>query len=222
MKREGLQAQIAYFEERRDIMRYDEYRREDLVLATGVIEGACRYVVKERLDCAGMRWTLEGAERLLQLRCIELNGDWERFITWAENQTTQELVARKPVKLRHQKPKSSFKNLPKTGRIRGLRRNAPIGNPSYRRSLPTASCYGHAEQVGNLFDEWLVLLRHGVVPPLQILRERLVLRRRTLLSQRTASQCSGRCSNSFSRATAMAWLSGRVSLPRASSCRCFW
>ena len=83
MKRETIQTQLGYFEERRDMMHYDDYRREDLVLATGVIEGACRYVVKERLDCAGMRWTLQGAERLLQLRCIELNGDWEGFITWA-------------------------------------------------------------------------------------------------------------------------------------------
>jgi hypothetical protein len=113
MKRKVLQTQIDYFEERRDMMRYDEYRREDLVLATGVIEGACRYVVKERLDCAGMRWTLDGAERLLQLRCLELNGDWEGFITWAADQTTQELAVRKPVKLRHQKPNPRSRTSPK-------------------------------------------------------------------------------------------------------------
>ena len=95
------------------MMHYDDYRREDLVLATGVIEGACRYVVKERLDCAGMRWTLQGAERLLQLRCIELNGDWEGFITWASGETTQELATGKPVKLRHQKPKPSSRASPK-------------------------------------------------------------------------------------------------------------
>ena len=113
MKRETIQTQLGYFEERRDMMHYDDYRREDLVLATGVIEGACRYVVKERLDCAGMRWTLQGAERLLQLRCIELNGDWEGFITWASGETTQELATGKPVKLRHQKPKPSSRASPK-------------------------------------------------------------------------------------------------------------
>jgi hypothetical protein len=53
MKRKTIQTQIDYFEERRDMMHYDEYHRDDLVLATGVIEGACRYVVGERLDCAG-------------------------------------------------------------------------------------------------------------------------------------------------------------------------
>lgn len=105
-KRETLAKQIKYFEERADIMRYNEYHREDLVLATGVIEGACRYVVGERLDCSGMRWKIEGAEPLLQLRCIELNGDWDHFITWAAKSTTTELKNHKLVKLRHQKPKS--------------------------------------------------------------------------------------------------------------------
>jgi hypothetical protein len=105
-KRETLAKQIKYFEERTEIMRYNEYHREDLVLATGVIEGACRYVVGERLDCSGMRWKIEGAEPLLQLRCIELNGDWDHFITWAAKSTTTELKNHKLVKLRHQKPKS--------------------------------------------------------------------------------------------------------------------
>jgi hypothetical protein len=103
-KRETLRKCIAYFEERREIMHYDEYRRDDLVLATGVIEGACRYVVKERLDCAGMRWTPTGAERVLQLRCIELNGDWDAFIAWVAEQTAHELEARRLVQLRPQKP----------------------------------------------------------------------------------------------------------------------
>ncbi len=57
-----------------------------------------------------MRWKLQGAEPLLQLRCIELNGDWDRFITWAAETTTAELKNGKLVKIRHQKPKSKSKN----------------------------------------------------------------------------------------------------------------
>ena len=91
------------------MMRYDEYHREDLVLATGVIEGACRYVVGERLDCSGMRWKLEGAEPLLQLRCIELNGDWDEFIAWGADQTTAELKSGKLIKIRSPKPKFKSK-----------------------------------------------------------------------------------------------------------------
>lgn len=109
-KRETLAKQIEYFEERREMMRYDAYHREDLVLATGVIEGACRYVVGERLDCSGMRWKLEGAEPLLQLRCIELNGDWDQFTAWAADQTTADLKHGRIIKIRHQRPKPNSKN----------------------------------------------------------------------------------------------------------------
>ena len=95
------------------MMRYDQYHQEDPVLATGVIEGACRYVVGERLDCSGMRWKLEGAEPLLQLRCIELNGDWNKFIAWATDQTTAELKHGELVKIRHPRPKPKPKSTKK-------------------------------------------------------------------------------------------------------------
>ena len=67
-------------------MKYGELIERDLVIASGVIEGAARYVIGERLDCSGMRWITGRAEALLQLRCIELNGDWDRFCRWARNQ----------------------------------------------------------------------------------------------------------------------------------------
>jgi hypothetical protein len=112
-KREGLQKHIEFYESRREMMQYDKYHRDDLVLATGVIEGACRYVIGERLDCSGMRWTLAGAEPLLQLRCIELNGDWSRFITWVSEETTAELQHGTLVRLRSPKPKSHSRNTTK-------------------------------------------------------------------------------------------------------------
>jgi len=108
-KREELEKQIAYFEEREPIMHYDEYQRADLVLATGVIEGACRYVIGERLDCSGMRWGLPGAEPLLQLRCLEVNGDWGAFINWAEGAYQAEQLEQKLVQVRYKKPKPNKK-----------------------------------------------------------------------------------------------------------------
>jgi hypothetical protein len=105
-KREGLQKLIEYYESRQDMMQYDKYYRDDLVLATGVIEGACRYVIGERLDCSGMRWTLAGSEPLLQLRCIELNGDWSSFSSWLSEQTTAELHQGTLVRLRSSKSES--------------------------------------------------------------------------------------------------------------------
>jgi len=108
-KREELEKQIAYFDEREPIMHYDEYQRADLVLATGVIEGACRYVIGERLDCSGMRWGLAGAEPLLQLRCLEVNGDWGAFIDWAQNVYQADQLKQKLVQVRCKKPKPKEK-----------------------------------------------------------------------------------------------------------------
>ena len=82
-KRKRLAEAISYLEARVERMNYDWLDREDLELATGSVEGAVRYVVGERFDCAGMRWIKQRAERLLQLRCIELNGHWEEFTDFA-------------------------------------------------------------------------------------------------------------------------------------------
>ncbi len=99
-KRNVLDEQLRYFTERRAIMRYGEYHRAGLVLATGVIEGACRYVVAERLDCSGMRWSLDGAQPVLQLRCIELNGDWEQFMEWVTTESSEAMISGKAVQVR--------------------------------------------------------------------------------------------------------------------------
>ncbi len=103
-KRQVLDEQIGYIEARRDMMRYDEYRRQDLALASGVVEGAARYVVGERLDCSGMRWGVEGAELLLRLRCLELNGQWEDFIAWVERQNCTALNNQQKVLIRLANP----------------------------------------------------------------------------------------------------------------------
>jgi hypothetical protein len=48
-------------------------------IATGVIEGACRHIVKDRMDITGARWGLEGAEAVLKLRLLRSNGDWDHY-----------------------------------------------------------------------------------------------------------------------------------------------
>jgi hypothetical protein len=82
-KRDALSDLIGYLDKRLSMMAYKDLIDEDMVIASGIVEGAARYVVGERLDCSGMRWIPERAEVLLHLRCIELNGDWERFFAWS-------------------------------------------------------------------------------------------------------------------------------------------
>ena len=103
-RRQALTKNINYLEPRLAMMRYHEWRQQDLVLASGQVEGAVRHVVGERLDCAGMRWIPGRAEALLHLRCIELNGDWDTFIAWTARQYQARLINREPVLIRTNQP----------------------------------------------------------------------------------------------------------------------
>jgi hypothetical protein len=68
-----------YFENHLHRMRYDEYLREGYPIATGVIEGACRHLVKDRMERSGMRWTLEGAQAMLNVRSTIASSYWNEF-----------------------------------------------------------------------------------------------------------------------------------------------
>lgn len=63
------------------LMHYEEALGDGLPIATGVIEGACRYLVKDRMDRTGARWSLTGAEAVLRLRAIRASGDFDAY--WA-------------------------------------------------------------------------------------------------------------------------------------------
>jgi hypothetical protein len=58
-------------------LRYDEALAAGLPLATGVVEGACRHLVKARMDAA--RWSLEGAEAVVRLRALLMSGDFDQY-----------------------------------------------------------------------------------------------------------------------------------------------
>ena len=74
-----------YLQNRLHMMFYNELRAEDLEVASGVVEGAVRHVIGKRFDNGSMRWIRERAEALLQLRCIEINGDWDAFIAFTRS-----------------------------------------------------------------------------------------------------------------------------------------
>lgn len=78
-KRKKLEKACVYLKNNEQRMRYGEYLEAGYPVATGVIEGACRHLVKDRMERAGMRWQVPGAQAMLQLRAIYTNGDWEAF-----------------------------------------------------------------------------------------------------------------------------------------------
>lgn len=60
-------------------LKYDCYLNAGFPIATGVIEGACRHLVKDRMDITGARWSLTGAEAVLRLRSLHVSGDWDEY-----------------------------------------------------------------------------------------------------------------------------------------------
>ena len=90
-KLEKIQTIIHYLKNNQDRMRYDEYLAAGYPIASGVIEGACRHVVKDRLERTGMTWTMEGAQAMLALRCIHLSDAWDDFIKFRVEHETERL-----------------------------------------------------------------------------------------------------------------------------------
>jgi hypothetical protein len=78
-KKRTLAKVVGYLERNRDHMQYDQYLRAGYPIGSGVIEGACRHVIKDRMERAGMLWTLDGASALLRLRVVHTNGHWEDY-----------------------------------------------------------------------------------------------------------------------------------------------
>ena len=78
-RREEIATVCGYFEKHADRMRYDEYLAAGYPIATGVIEGACRHLVKDRMERSGMRWRLAGAQPMLHVRAVYQSSYWDDF-----------------------------------------------------------------------------------------------------------------------------------------------
>jgi len=90
-RRERLQQVINYLTKRLDKMDYKSLREQDLEISSGAVEGAVNHVIAKRFDCGGMRWIRERAEALLQLRCIDVNNDWDDFISYVHDKTSRRM-----------------------------------------------------------------------------------------------------------------------------------
>ena len=77
-KRKTLNAVANYLYRNRSRMRYHEYLANGWPIASGPVEGACKNLIKDRMERSGMRWTEQMAEAIVQLRAIWLSGDFDR------------------------------------------------------------------------------------------------------------------------------------------------
>src|SRR5947207_8244965 len=76
-ERKGADEAADYLSNKKPYLRYHHALRAGWPIATGIIEGACRHIVKDRLDITGARWGLSGAEAILTLRALLTNGDFD-------------------------------------------------------------------------------------------------------------------------------------------------
>ena len=94
--RDRLERIHGYFDRHRDRIHDDRYLAAGYPIASGVIEGACRHGVEDRMERAGMHWTLPGAQALLNLRCVALNDEWAPFMNHYIQTETARLYANLP------------------------------------------------------------------------------------------------------------------------------
>jgi hypothetical protein len=93
-KRKVVKSAIEYLENNREHMRYDEYLAAGYPIGSGVAEGACRHLVKDRLEQTGMRWTVPGAQAMLHVRAMYLNDQWEDYLEFRVEQEQNRLYQR--------------------------------------------------------------------------------------------------------------------------------
>ena len=88
-----------YIENNQERLRYDQALAHGLPIATGVIEGACRHLVKDRMDITGARWGLQRAEAILKLRSLKISGDLPAYLAFHFEQEHQRNYPGPPIPL---------------------------------------------------------------------------------------------------------------------------
>ena len=78
-KKKTLLAAATYFDNNARYMRYDEYLAQGFPIASGPVEGACKNLIKDRMERSGMRWTPGMAEAIVKLRSLYLSGDFDEY-----------------------------------------------------------------------------------------------------------------------------------------------
>lgn len=86
VNRKPIDKCVNYLLNNSDYLQYDEYLKNGFPIATGIIEGACRHLIKDRMDVTGARWSLKGAEAVIKLRSLRASKDFERYWEFHEYQ----------------------------------------------------------------------------------------------------------------------------------------
>lgn len=91
-KRRDIKETLRYFTRNRSRMRYADYREQGLPIGSGVVEAACKTVIGQRFKRAGMRWSIDGGQNILNLRAIVLSRRWDGFWKFHEHALSPERI----------------------------------------------------------------------------------------------------------------------------------
>jgi hypothetical protein len=84
--RKPIDKALKYMNRNAAFMNYYAYLARGMPIASGIIEGACRHLIQDRLGITGARWDLPGADAVLKLRALQTSGDWEAYWRFHLNQ----------------------------------------------------------------------------------------------------------------------------------------
>ena len=90
-QRKVVNTTIGYYQRNLPYMQYDQYLARGWPIGTGVVEGACGHLVKDRMERSGMRWIKSGAQAVLDLRAVRVNEDWDDYHDFRRQQQHQRL-----------------------------------------------------------------------------------------------------------------------------------
>jgi len=91
-KKEQVETTIRYLTNHGHKMDYQSYLEKGFPISTGLIEGCCGHLIKDRMEHSGMRWTIQGAQNVIDLRAVKKNNDWKDFMAFVKNENNSELL----------------------------------------------------------------------------------------------------------------------------------
>ena len=83
-KKEKIQRAITYFTNHQHKMDYKSYIQKGYPVSSALVEANCKHLVKDRMEQSGMRWDSKGAQNMMDMRAVKLNGDLKDFIHFLE------------------------------------------------------------------------------------------------------------------------------------------
>jgi len=93
-KQDKLKTVIRYLTNHKHKMDYQTYLKKGYPISTGLIEGCCGHLVKDRMERSGMRWTKVGAQNMMDLRAVKKNDDWDDFMQFVQRNNRESKLIR--------------------------------------------------------------------------------------------------------------------------------